>query len=588
MTELKLLDSKTYLDCVKELLGLSKASLMDMVNELSQNVPAPYVITAKGKEVPDPGLYIPPKKTYAYKASDAAAFVAVFFHNPENLRLYWNRVDEKTKTLVALLMQEGFVSAPMLQTLGFGNMFVLRKDRYYYETHCEVTSHKAWFKVVTCRCAGDSWWEMENYLHLNPAWSIPAVLSLGLLRDVWVQTLPSGLQVRSAESEAIASVPLIRAVLKQGTLKFSTAKVTAASSLKFMKTLPIPELMPDFSEYGDKFNSGQLFLPLFNILTAAKRSKQEPEVIRSAVETLFGLASEYAMPMLMPHVKGFRTSATRYALIYCREALRQYLKSGHEGYLDLKNLCIWSALSSQLTLNPNNVDEMRLEDSVSGESVTLDKVLYFENQLAASLCMCLYDLGAVEVAVEEKDSYGDPFTHIKAVRLTALGRYAFGLDSSYKAPVVSKEPLFELDGNRLVIRSLKPGNPYEGLLNDTSVPVGNNRFQMSPESFLKNCKTSKDVKEKIAFFKEYVCAEPPAVWREFFKTIERRCNPLKEDMTEYYVYQVDPSDTGLVDIITTDMLLKDIVIRAEGFRILVPYAKRTSFVNRLKTYGYLL
>ena len=106
--------------------------------------------------------------------------------------------------------------------------------------------------------------------------------------------------------------------------------------------------------------------------------------------------------------------------------------------------------------------------------------------------------------------------------------------------------------------------------------------------FLKNCKTKRDVADKVDFFHQYICAEPPGVWTDFFRTIEQRCDPLKAPNESYSVYMVDAADTYLISLLTTDTVLKGIVIRAEGYRILIPSSKRSTFVSRLKSFGYLL
>ena len=587
-TELKVLDKKTFQSAASELCGATKAQLTEMLAELQKYVPGPYVITMGGKEVPDPDTYICPRKSYTWKLAEVARYVALFFHNPANLKLYWDRVDGMYLSLVRILAQEGYVAAVKLQALGFSDIIKVTRSRYYYENRCSVVEHAVWFEAVTSQAPGRDWWETVSYLHLNPRVAPVAVRSLGLLRNPYLETLPDGLAVRSAEAEAIGSVPLIEAVIKQGTLKFSTAKVTAASSLKFMKSLPIPDVMPDFTEQGDKFNLGQVFLPLFNLLPFSKMGKTPPEVLKKATELLFSLYVELLLPMLLPHIKGLKPVYTRVCCPYFLMALKQYFNDGRSDWLDLDAVTMWLALCANLTIDSRGISSMRLEDTFTGDAVTLDRTAHLERELLASLCMSMYALGMVELAMEVKDDYTALFDHVKAVRLTALGRYAFGLEKTYKAPEIKNETLFELDESRLIIRSLKPGNPYESLLRDTSVPIGNNRFLMSPESFLKNCKTTTDVKEKTDFFYQYVCADPPAVWQDFFKTIKHRCHPLNAEKAGYDIYTIDPSDTTLIDILTSDPFFKDLVIRAEGYRILVPISRKTSFVNHLKTYGYLL
>ena len=586
--ELRVISSEAFLKRASELSRHSKSELMEMVEEISRCLPGPYRITMDGKDVPNPDYYVAPKKLYAWKSADAVNFVALFFHNINNLKLYWDVVEKPYKELFSLIADHGPCSYSMLCTFGFGGMLSEKEARYSYDRVKIVNRHGAWFDTVLSRGVGDDWWRRASFIRLNPNYSVPAAFALGIVQEVHFESFPEGLEVCSAEPEALSSVPLIEAVLKQGTLKFSTARVTPASSWKFMKTLPIPEILPDFTEFGDKFNCGQLFLPLFNMMPAAKLKKPAPDVLKTAVEYLFGIDEEKAVPMLMPHIKGLRPAELRRCRAYCRDALKEYLMTDGHRWLDLDAAENWLSISALYTLNASAMESLALEDTLMGERITFGEVVKFDREMLGALSVALYCLGMAEVAVTPQESYSDLFTHIRAVRLTALGRYAFGLSDSYQAPSLKKEPLFALDSDRLIIRSLKPGNPYEGLLLDTSSPIGSGRFLMSPESFLKNCKTRKDVKEKADFFRQYICTDPPRVWQDFFKTIERRCNPLWDDPAEYLVYVLDPSDTGLVDLITSDPVLKAIAIKAEGYRILVPRAKKTAFVNRLKTFGYLL
>lgn len=250
---------------------------------------------------------------------------------------------------------------------------------------------------------------------------------------------------------------------------------------------------------------------------------------------------------------------------------------------------LWLSINSLTLLNNRMIRNMNLEDPIYGGPVTLDRITAFDRSILGSLCTALYGLGMAEVALAPLQEYCyDPYMHVSAVRLTALGRYAFGLSESYEAPAVKDADLFELDDQRLVIRSLSPGNPYESLLTDTSASIGNGRSLMTPESFLKNCKTKRDVADKVDFFHQYICAEPPGVWTDFFRIIEQRCDPLKAPNESYSVYMVDAADTYLISLLTTDTVLKGIVIRAEGYRILIPSSKRSTFVSRLKSFGYLL
>ena len=93
---------------------------------------------------------------------------------------------------------------------------------------------------------------------------------------------------------------------------------------------------------------------------------------------------------------------------------------------------------------------------------------------------------------------------------------------------------------------------------------------------------------KIKIFRQFISNELPPLWEQFFETLLRHCNPLKEDKTAYKRYTLDPNNRELVQLITTDPALRQIVIRAEGYRILVKNDDLKKIETQLKKHGYLL
>ena len=70
--------------------------------------------------------------------------------------------------------------------------------------------------------------------------------------------------------------------------------------------------------------------------------------------------------------------------------------------------------------------------------------------------------------------------------------------------------------------------------------------------------------------------------------IESRCHPLTLSHTDFRVYTLPADDRELQRLMVTDPQLRQLVIRAEGLRILVRTIDLTKFRNRLKALGYLL
>ena len=206
--------------------------------------------------------------------------------------------------------------------------------------------------------------------------------------------------------------------------------------------------------------------------------------------------------------------------------------------------------------------------------------------------MCAFwlaSLGMAEVALCEKPNIEvSPFDRLAYLRLTPLGRYAFGVADSYEAPEQEHVAYFELDPDRLIIRSLVEPNPYAQLLTDTSTAISKNRYETSALSVLASCHTKADVESKIKIFRQFIASELPPLWEQFFKTLLQHCHPLKEDKTGYKRYSLDPENRDLIQLVTTDPVLRQIVIRAEGFRILVKNDDLKKFETQLKKHGYLL
>ncbi len=243
-------------------------------------------------------------------------------------------------------------------------------------------------------------------------------------------------------------------------------------------------------------------------------------------------------------------------------------------------------------------------------------------------------LGMVEIVYDEpvnklmqngmKD-YVSPFDNLVAVQITPLGRYLVGAEKKYKAAEASNQESFEVffdeqmllaaihnnDKLRLMaiekfMRPLALGAASSAGKKEVSAsstntdatsdaPTHNEAhthrryFKMSYEAFLHDCSVLSQVEEKITLFRSQLCSPKqklPAVWEEFFQNIIARAQPLKKaNMLVAYTVQPSPELTRLL---STDVILKRIVIRAEGYRILVAKSDVYALVTRLRQLGYLM
>ena len=96
------------------------------------------------------------------------------------------------------------------------------------------------------------------------------------------------------------------------------------------------------------------------------------------------------------------------------------------------------------------------------------------------------------------------------------------------------------------------------------------------------------MESKIKIFRQFISSELPPLWQQFFQSLLQHCHPLTEDKIAYKRYTIDPQNRDLGQLITTDPVLREIVIRAEGFRIMVKNDDLKKFETQLKKHGYLL
>lgn len=584
---------------VKEMLSASftKAQMKEIADDLAKALPGPFLLMRGGKPVSKPEQYMPQRKLYTYTAPELAGFIALFLHHPDNLNLYLDAVGEDMRTLCDLLVEHRCVGISRLRDFGLTRLIEQEDTRWGYPK-TRIVFHPCWFllRLSYGPQAKDyyQWKDGEHFFLLRSEFRVLFAAALGRIPPATLRdTPPEQTLTLSAEAEALAAYPVFQGALRQELLKFSTFKVTAASSKKVMEMLPVQDITLPSANPKDKYNLGQLYFPLLDYAVSRAPGASYPEIVRYAVEALFSLSEETVIPMLLPAVKGLSRNRM---YDYCRDdaltSLEEVLLDSEGLWVDLFPLFQRFVINGYHSIEARYLDNMFVQNGWTGSGITLGDLEWdIDYSLMQAACACLYGLGAAELALEEVSGTGataSPYGHICGIRLTELGRYAFSLDEHYAAPEIQQKAYFELDPDRLIIRSLESGNPYEGLLRDIAVPIGNNRFRISPESFLKRCSTKSDVEEKTRFFHDYICADPPAVWKDFFETLARRCRPLKTEKKDYLVYKLDPADDELTGLICSDPQLKDIVVRAEGYRILVPSDKRNAFVSRLKTFGYLL
>jgi len=589
------IESEKYFNDIQEYLrdSFNKDYLMRLHSELKCSFPEPYSIVTPGATL-TLEEFISPRKISQYRSDELTKLLSLYIMDDDGMKRYFNSLPQKFQELLRILCKQKYVSASYLSSVGLESCIQESVSRWYYSVDIQINAHDIWFdRITSYDYSTNDKYHRDTYFCIVPAlwWIVEKSILPQDVRLPHFKELPEEkFTIYDAETEAFAAFPVIEGLLKQDSLIITSFRVTQASSFKAMKQLPIKEICPDMTKYSMKYNLGQVLFPYLNH-AIKKKASGYPEVARKAFQCLCNYHLEENLPNLLPFVRGFRANVLRnYASFNVLRLACDELVESEGQWINIEFLS-YQTILMRGSLSSGALESLHLENAFMGSDITPGELSSdIDLPLLQSFFSVLYGLGGASLACVTPDTElcNTPFEHVKYVRLNEFGKYIIGLTDSYSAPLEQKVKMFELDTEHLIIRSVNPGNPYESLLFDTAVPIGGGRFKMSPESFLSKCKNKKDVQEKTQFFKDYICGELPPLWESFFDSIKKRCNPFYSENRQFYLLKLDASDKKLASLLSTDETLKKIIVKAEGYRILVSKEDYPAFEQRLKQYGYLV
>lgn len=207
--------------------------------------------------------------------------------------------------------------------------------------------------------------------------------------------------------------------------------------------------------------------------------------------------------------------------------------------------------------------------------------------LAGHVCL-MAAFGLMDIALDPSiQNKFTPYENLYAFRLTALGAYVLGLSKAYTPPERSSSTSLLFEENSSIIRIEGDVLLGDTLLANYATRVSENRYQFSPGKFLKECKTTRDIQNKIALFKQTIGQKLPIFWEDYLQEFVDNSKSIALQ-TGVKVFSIPPGDKVLQRIVVQDDVLRRLVIKAEQFHILVAEINILVFSNRLKELGYVI
>ena len=195
-----------------------------------------------------------------------------------------------------------------------------------------------------------------------------------------------------------------------------------------------------------------------------------------------------------------------------------------------------------------------------------------------------YDTPDISELSQTAYSYYDG---LKYVRLNDLGAYVVGNTNEYTVPEEVSSTKIQLSNDSLTIISDKNDPTAAVILEPYTQKVTPNRFRTDFSIFLKGITNKTDLQSKIKLFKQSIPGDLPDNWIAFFKELERKIDPLSK-VSNITVFKIPEDDPILINLIAKDEVFQKIVMKAEGYQILVTKKNLPKFKLRLQEYGYLM
>ena len=533
-------------------------------------------------------------------------FLCFMLADVRNFCCYIDTLNEKDRKVWAVALTQYYINVDEIHLLT-GEHWVPKKQSWYYSyfRSTDISDKLFCFSLVeakgqnreTDRWAKDIYCRLNEMLHasLLPVF-FPDACNL---EKQFLDELPETMQLHtfSGEADILMFLPTLNGLYETGQLALSKSRISQTALRKLAQTVSLDEFFPNHALKELAFFRRSVVMNLYVLGRQNQHLSSRPEKM---LKQIFLNALSYPvtyLPLLLFHLTGLRKG----------ELLNSYAPQ--------LSLSLWDLLGTlpqdkwvpvqgiyfKLMQTANIYvplfaayifDKMDVYNDKLGHSVYLDR-LY--NELSVpfinSLLYAMSAFGFVEVAYAEVGAGEVSYVSSLAyVRLTNLGAFALGQVQSYNPSVsVQKNgPLFELDGRHMIVRSLADPNPYLPLLSDMAVPVGGQRYRVTADSFLGNCKNSEDIENRIVLFKRYICPEPSAEWDLFFKDLLQHSRAITPfPATAYVLYRVAPEDKELQRILSTDPVIRKYSLRAEDYLWLILTSKLKVVQKRLKECGYL-
>ncbi len=424
-----------------------------------------------------------------------------------------------------------------------------------------------------------------------------------------IADLPAKAGIRSAAGPyGIADLRLVLGFIEQGHLKRTKSdRVTLPSIHAVREMIQGPEFFPDADETDLAVLRSRLLTVGTSLLDPKERAEilanpDRPELLRTALGKMLVLPT-FLHAELLGHLDSPRNRWLDYHPPSVKALPAFFAKFPPGQWVSWENIATYHLLREKSpSLFPP--DATRFQANLRAEGNPWEKTFLVGGDeifplVAAPLlkgyAFLLAALGMAEIAYDPPrrvtrhlpgKHYLSPFDGLRYVRLTGWGEFVLGRRKSWEIDAgPAKTHRVILDETRLLATCLDADALTRLALERLLEPFAPGRYRLTAKSLLGGCATRADIEKRILLFRQVVSDRPPALWEDFFSRTLARVAPLIPE-PEFVVLKLT-DDEELRRHLTSDPILREIVLKVEGLRIAVRQGDLRKLTKRLEQFGYL-
>ncbi|MFK5976212.1 MAG: hypothetical protein QM493_06865 [Sulfurovum sp.] len=207
---------------------------------------------------------------------------------------------------------------------------------------------------------------------------------------------------------------------------------------------------------------------------------------------------------------------------------------------------------------------------------------------ALGLLELRYDKPKSQYNIKAKDEeYISIWDSLKYIKLTPLGEYIFGFKESYTPQKIVQSSLtMKFDEYKPII-TISPNDIItKAKLDIYAIALDNNRYILNYTKIFRDCKSYKLLEAKIESFYRDFGKKLPKVFDDYFDEIKANSNMLKRDLKQVVIEL--KNNKKLLNLFMSNKNIQNLIIKAEGYRIIVAKDNISKLTKILKDNGFFM